>query len=181
MINVGMKVNAASKAGFFNRQAVINAVGRANAKNLSKAGAYIRQTGRFSLRRRKKSSKPGSPPSVHARDQFANLRNIRFSWDMSTGTMVVGSLKLNQVVMLNGSASSVPNLMEFGGINAIKEVSRDQGATWAPADGRYAKRSWYRYRTRYANYAPRPYMQPALEANLPKFPMLWKNSVRAAA
>ena len=42
------------KQFFFDRQIVIDAVGRAGAKNLSKAGSFIRRSARSSLRRRKK-------------------------------------------------------------------------------------------------------------------------------
>lgn len=47
-------------------------------KGLKSAGALLRKYAIRSLRRRKKASSPGSPPSVHSTHPYANLRNIRF-------------------------------------------------------------------------------------------------------
>ncbi|MCL4743749.1 MAG: hypothetical protein KJZ54_16250, partial [Phycisphaerales bacterium] len=53
------------KQMFFDRPKVRRAVDAARRKVLSKAGAFIRQTARTSIRKRKGSSKPGNPPHSH--------------------------------------------------------------------------------------------------------------------
>lgn len=147
-------VSFESKKLFFDRQIVIDAVGRATAHNLSKAGAFVQRRARSSLRRRKRTSEPGSPPSVHSRDPVATLKNIWFVFDPQNTSVVVGPLKLNQSSLVGSSQPTVPALHEYGGTALVGK------------------------RRRRARYAPRPFMGPAMQSELPKFPDLWKNSVR---
>jgi hypothetical protein len=74
-------ISAQATKMFFDRKAVIDAAGRPQAANLSKAGAFVRTAARSSLRRRKAVSAAGSPPSVHSRDSFRTLKTILFAWD----------------------------------------------------------------------------------------------------
>jgi len=141
---------------FFDRQIVIDAVGRASAKNLSQAGSFIRQSARSSLRRRKKVSPPGEPPSVHTQDRVATLKNIWFVFDPARRSVVVGPLKLNGSKLHGSNRATVPSLHELGGAAVV--------------GGRKRKRR--------AKYAPRPFMGPAMERELPKFAGLWANSVK---
>ncbi len=145
------------KQFFFDRQIVIDAVGRASAKNLSQAGSFIRRSARSSLRRRKKVSPPGEPPSVHTQDRVATLKNIWFVFDPAQRSVVVGPLKLNGSRLDGSNRQTVPSLHELGGTAVI--------------GGR-------RKRKRRAKYAPRPFMGPAMERELPKFAGLWANSVK---
>ena len=154
-------VSFQSKQMFFDRQAVIDAVGKANARNLSKAGAFVRRAARSSLRRRKRVSLPGTPPSVHSRDPVASLKNIWFVFDPVSRSVVVGPLKLNGPVRLRGSnRTTVPALHELGGVAVIREGPRR------------------RRRERLATYPKRPFMGSAMHRELPKFPGLWANSVK---
>lgn len=145
------------KQFFFDRQIVIDAVGRASAKNLSQAGSFIRRSARSSLRRRKKVSPPGQPPSVHTQDRVATLKNIWFVFDPAQRSVVVGPLKLNGSRLEGSNRQTVPSLHELGGTAVV--------------GGR-------RKRKRRAKYAPRPFMGPAMERELPKFVGLWANSVK---
>ena len=145
------------KQFFFDRQIVIDAVGRASAKNLSKAGSFIRRSARSSLRRRKKVSPPGEPPSVHTQDRVATLKNIWFVFDPAQRSVVVGPLKLNGSRLEGSNRQTVPSLHELGGTAVV--------------GGR-------RKRKRRAKYAHRPFMGPAMERELPKFAGLWANSVK---
>lgn len=145
------------KQFFFDRQIVIDAVGRATAKNLSQAGSFIRRSARSSLRRRKKVSPPGQPPSVHTQDRVATLKNIWFVFDPARRSVVVGPLKLNGSRLEGSNRQTVPSLHELGGTAVV--------------GGR-------RKRRRRAKYAPRPFMGPAMERELPKFAGLWANSVK---
>jgi hypothetical protein len=146
------------KQFFFDRQIVIDAVGRAGAKNLSKAGSFIRRSARSSLRRRKKASPPGEPPSVHSQDRVATLKNIWFVFDPRQRSVVVGPLKLNGSKLEGSDRATVPALHERGGVAVVKDRRKR--------------------RRRRAKYAPRPFMGPAMERELPKFEGLWANSVK---
>ena len=70
-----------AKQLFFDRRLVQNRMSKANRKALSKAGAFIRRRARSSLRRRKRVSAPGQPPSVHSTDGVATLKNILFAYE----------------------------------------------------------------------------------------------------
>jgi hypothetical protein len=145
-----------SKRLFFDRQIVTNMVGKTAVKNLSKAGSYIQRSARSSLRRRKKSSAPGTPPSVHSKDRFANLKNIWFVFDPATASVVVGPVRLNSSGLVGSNRPTVPALHELGG-TAVVGMGK---------------------RRRRARYAARPFMGPAMQRELPKFEKLWANSVK---
>jgi hypothetical protein len=145
------------KQMFFDRQAVIDVVGRANAKNLSRAGSFIRRSARSSLRRRKRVSEPGQPPSVHTQDRVATLKNIWFVFERRRASVVVGPLRLNGSTLRGSNRSTVPELHELGG-SAVLESRKKK-------------------RRRRARYAARPFMGPAMKRELPKFEGLWANSV----
>ena len=109
---------------FFDRQAVIDRIGQANRKALSKVGAFIRRRARSSLRRRKRPSPPGNPPSVHSDDSIATLKNILFAYEPQHDSLVVGPVGLNQRFFIGpqlGSAT-VPQLHEFGSRVKVREV-----------------------------------------------------------
>lgn len=143
------------KRFFFDRAYVQNVLGKESAKALGKAGAFVQRRARSSLRRRKKTSAPGTPPSAHSGDNVATLKNIWFALDPRSLSVVVGPLKLNHLV--DNSAGTVPALHEFGGTARLR--------------GRVRRGQKPRLRT--ARYPARPFMGPALEAEAPKFPSLW--------
>lgn len=171
------------KHAFFDRAEVIREIGRRNAAALSKAGSWVRRTARQSMRRRKKASSPGTPPSAHSKDNVATLKNILFAWDRSRQSVVVGPVRLNQVQQswITGGNSSVPGIHEFGDVVTVREVSRDKGKTWRRRDMRRTPRTWERFRSRRAVYPPRPFMAPALAKEMPNFPELWAGSSSARA
>jgi len=136
---------------FFDRKAVLRAADRANRKNLSKAGAFIRTTARHSIRKRKGASPPGSPPSSHT---GLLKRFIFFGYDAVRKTVVVGPMRLNQKV------GDAPAALEYGGTSVVVTGTRR------------------RRRKRRVRIAARAYMGPALAKEAPKFPKLWTNSVR---
>lgn len=164
---------------FFDRQTVIDRMGRASRKALSKAGAFIRTRARSSLRRRKKPSPPGSPPSVHSRDSVATLKNILFAFGPHEQSLIVGPVKLNQREQdwITMGATTVPQIHEFGAVVNIHEMSRNKGKTWWRRDKRRNPRPWEIYRVRKAVYRPRPFMGPALEAEQDHIPDAWAGSV----
>jgi len=179
------------KKMFFDRKAVLEAVGRANAKVLSKAGAFVRRTAKSSIRKRKRVSRPGEPPSSHV----GTLRDlIYFGFDAASRSVVIGPTPFR-------GRAVVPRLLELGGSSGPRKNRRRKtrklgGAGEIRVDGSrsvYAKlRSTAQVqRANQTNeeffgpetlgpvhIEPRPYMGPALQKELPGLPALWANSVK---
>jgi hypothetical protein len=146
---IGMKLSQA-KSFFFDRKAVTSRVDKSTARVLSKMGAFVRTRAKGSIRKRKKISDPGSPPSSHA----GHLKNfIYFAYEPQRESVVVGPTLFGGAK----SAGKAPGLLEFGGTDVI--TGRKRGG-------------------QVAIYRPRPFMKPAMDAELPKFPELWKNTVK---
>ena len=131
---------------FFDSPRVQRAMDAASRAALSRAGAFIRQRAKTSIRKRKGSSRPGSPPHSHA----GHLRRlIFFAYDPGSESVVIGPVRFKQ--------GEAPSLLEFGG-RAVRE-------------GRRGRRRRVRYRRR-------PFMGPALAAEVPELPNRWRDSVR---
>jgi len=107
-------LSAKIKDVFFDRAGVIAKIGAANAKALNRVGGALRLTARRKLRRRKKASQPGQPPSVHSQDDFATLKNILYGLQ-GTDSVLIGPRALNQ------ARGTIPGLHEFGGQQKIAE------------------------------------------------------------
>ena len=187
---------------FFDRQAVIDAVGRANAQVLGRAGAFIQRRAKSSIRKRKRVSLPGEPPSSHV----GTLRNlIYFGFDTATQSMVVGPTPV-------GAIGLVPPTLEYGGPAVVHRNPRRRhrkvgdggeiriGGYRGKTSKRTSDGEWVTYtrlttaaqadRANQLNeelYGPefigggrieaRPYMGPALKAEMPNLPQLWASSV----
>jgi phage gpG-like protein len=134
---------------FFDRPKVTRAVDKAKRQALSRAGAFIRTTARSSIRKRKTSAPPGRPPHSHT---GLLKRFIFFGYDPATDSVVVGPVGFKR--------SNAPNVLEFGGTTVVER--RTKGTK----------------RRRRVRIGARPFMGPALEKERPKFPVLWRNSVR---
>jgi hypothetical protein len=109
-----------SRNGFFDRPAVIRAVGRAKAAVLSKFGAYVRRSARSSIRPDGKKgivSGPGEPPRSHV----GTLRKfLNFAWDPRSQSPVVGPEKTNQVFFdgaMRPVTGTVPGVPEHGALH----------------------------------------------------------------
>ena len=136
---------------FFDTDRVKRAAGAAARRNLSKAGAFVRTAARSSIRKRKRISAPGQPPSSHT---GLLKRFIFFGYDSARKTVVVGPMRLNQKV------GAAPEALEHGGRSTV--VSGRRG----------------RHRKRRIRIQARPFMGPAMRKEAPKFAGLWANSVR---
>lgn len=172
----GFTLTLKMKDLFFDRAAVIDRIGKARARNLSKAGAFVQKRARTSLRRRKRASAPGQPPSVHSKDKFATLKNILFAYDPAGDSVIVGPVGFRAAGTGIGPARApgdVPEALEHGGTLAIREVF--VRGKWRLSTVR--PRLGLRERTRPAVYAPRPFMGPALVAEQDAIAALWKDSV----
>ena len=102
---------------FFDQKKIIRAMDRATRQALSKAGAFVRRTAKSSIRKRKRKSAPGEPPSSHT----GKLRRfIFFAYEAQAQTVVIGPAKLTSV-MSEGAAET----LEHGGVSKI--VRRRKG------------------------------------------------------
>lgn len=165
---MNLTVNAV-KGNFFDRQAVINAVGKAERRVLSKAGANVRKKAMRSIRYGDRPSRPGRPPAGH-RTVLKTLRFkgkasskgpqavsplrefLFFSYDRATRTVVVGP------ALLSGKAGGQAlHALEHGGPSAVVDA---------------------RGRRHPITVRARPFMAPALAAEARNFPELFRNSVR---
>ncbi len=144
-------VGMVTKQMFFDRRAVRTRTDAGTRRVLSRFGAYVRTTARHSIRKRKRISDPGEPPSSHT---GLLRRLIFFGYDRDRRSVVIGPMRLNQKV------GDAPAALEYGG-------------TSMGVEGRRRRR-----RKRRVRIAARPYMGPAFEHEKPKLPAMWAGSVR---
>ncbi len=136
------------KEMFFDRPAVLKAAGRARVKTLSKAGAFIRTRAKTSIRARKGSSPPGTPPHSHT---HLLKRHIYFGYDRLSESVVAGPAKIKK--------GQAPRSLELGLRSEVSAYRR----------GKKVQRT--------VGIRKRPYMLPALQKEKPNFPELWLNSI----
>ena len=169
-------------------------VNKASFKSLGHAGAAIKLTARRSIRRRKRPSKPGSPPHTPT---GALKRVLRHDVNESKQQAVIGPV--------NEYARTIWHLHEFGGTlrprarllkqtrfrvgqfgpvrRSGKKFTRARLLTEAQArratqlvqEENDSRRQNARGTRR---YPARPFMRPALLVNRPRLPRFWENSVR---
>ena len=133
---------------FFDTKAVRGKVDRTTRRVLSRFGAFVRRTARSSIRKRKKTSPSGSPPSSHT---GLLKKFIFFGYEPRKRSVVIGPSRLSK----NGRGQA-PQLLEYGGTGSVR---------------RRGKRRRSRVR-------PRPFMGPAFEKEQPKLPAMWRDSVK---
>ncbi len=193
---------------FFDRKAVIDKVGAARRKVLSRFGAFVRKTAHDSIRKRKTASQPGNPPHSH---EGSLRRKIAFGYDPRVESVVIGPTPLNKVFFntdIVAVRGIVPEILEYGGTAGVVEkafrVGGEGPVVWERRDlrrmGKVALLAALRenkkrgfamparggnfivptrhHRFRTYHVAARPYMRPAFEKEKPKLPALWLNSVK---
>lgn len=139
---------------FFDDQAVLREVDAAKRKVYAKAGAFIRRTAKTSIRKRKKVSEPGKPPSSHT---GSLKRLVFFAYDRMAQTVVIGPLPFKR--------GTAPRVLELGGRTTVRSL-------WAgllPRGFADTRRVVY--------VRKRPFMGPAMAKELPNFPDLWRGQV----
>jgi len=141
---------------FFDRPAVKQAVDKGTRKALSKWGAYVRTAAKSSIRKRKKSSAPGQPPSSH---QGSLKKLIFFAFDPGRESVVAGPLSFGK----NPGA----DVLEYGGMHSIflRQPRRNDG-TRGPS------------KTIRVKYRAFPFMGPAEEQVRGELPNIWRNSIK---
>lgn len=164
MISLNLK---AAMEGFFDREKVLKAAGKARTKVLNESGRIVRKRALASIKYADLPSLPGRPPHAHrSRSRTRTSRStgktrtrsvsflkefLWYKYDFSSQSAVVGPERLSSTVDPN----SLPAL-ERGGTSTILD---------------HGKR-------RKVNIAARPFMWPALAAERPLLERLWKDSVR---
>jgi hypothetical protein len=139
------------KGSFFDAPKVVRAVDKATRRVLSKFGAYVRTAAKSSIRKRKKASAAGCPPSSHT---GLLKKFIFFGYDTATRSVVIGPIRLNST---DGTA---PAALEYGGMTRI--TTRRKGPRITVS----------------AKIVSRPFMHPALQKELPKLPATWADSIK---
>lgn len=165
---------------FFDWPRIIRMEKNSRPRVLSRAGAFIRQRARSSIKKRKAISSPGKPPSSH---EGTLRRYLYFGYDAHSESVVIGPAATNQLFFDRHRMpvrGTIPSVLEYGGQITILEVFKY--GKWRRADLRSRIRIAglpTRYRT--VNIKPRPFMGPAFEAEMPNFPELWRDSIKQAA
>ena len=160
---------------FFNSKKVIDRVDAARRRVLSRQGAFVRTAARSSIRKRKKASAPGQPPSSH---EGSLKRFLLFYYDPQAETVVIGPQRTSTAATGVGGEPAT-QVLEYGGDVLMHEVQRK--GRWVRRPPRAAaKEAGYgaRTRVRRARVAARPYMAPALERAMKDLAKDWKGEVR---
>jgi hypothetical protein len=155
---LGMKLNDAKS--FFSPPNLMNSVDKAEFKMLGHFGGEVRKIARRSIRRRKRTARPGQAPS----NRTGLLRdNIFYVVEFDRGVVTIGPVQLNGT----GSSGSIPipQLLEEGGQVRRTRLSTDR-------NGKVS------YQNETLEYAPHPYMGPAFEKAKAFLPGLLKGSVK---
>lgn len=168
------------RGDFFNPGKVLAAMDKATAKALTKAGAFVRTSAKSSLRYAKKASIPGQPPKVHRGNSFqrpsVNKKTgqvvkrsvsplkelIFFAYSSATKSVVIGPMEFRAS---KNAKYKVPSILERGGSGAQVQYK------WAGKGQRIPVNA-------VVTIAKRPFMQPALDKNVPKFPNLFSGTVK---
>ena len=109
---------------FFDKKAVRDKVDAGTRRVLSKFGAFVRRTARSSIRKRKKTSSPGSPPSSHT---GLLKKFIFFGYDPRKDSVVIGPVRLTQK-----GRGEAPSLLEYGGSTKVEHREKRKRAKVRP-------------------------------------------------
>ena len=109
------KFNFRVKNMFFDRIKVHRHLDTRSRKVLSRFGAYVRQTAKSSIKRRKGTSAPGNPPFSHV---GTLKRHIYFAFDSQSRSVVIGP-----VIFPGKSGKALPAL-EYGGKSVRNDGQR---------------------------------------------------------
>jgi hypothetical protein len=156
---------AQMKSWFFDTQRVIRAVEKGRIRALSKVGAFVRTRMKSIIRKRKKISQPGSPPSSH----IGLLKKlIFFAYDPGPASVVIGPALTTQTSIDAAGRpiqGAIPGVLERGGQIRVREPG-----WWRRGGGRAAP-------MRVVTVAARPYAGPALAAEQRKIPEAFRDCV----
>ncbi len=162
-----LKVGFRSTGMFFDRQVVVDALTSVERQKLSKFGAFVRQTARRSIIKRKSISKRGSPPSSHT---GGLKRLIFFAFDPVRRSVVIGP----ELFPGLGMGPYPTEALEYGGSSIAKQRVFIRGRRRA-SGGRSLRRG--RVIKKKIKIAQRPFMGPAFEKQHKNVAQLWADSI----
>jgi hypothetical protein len=145
---IGLGVDQA-KGLFFDSRGVQAATTRAERRVLPRFGAYVRRSARSSIRKRKRTSAPGQPPSSHT---GLLKRFIFFAYEPRHRSVVIGPVRLNQK-----TGEALPALEHGGRVRIVSRKCR---------------------RRKTVTIRPRPFMGPAFEREKTGLSAMWRDSIR---
>ncbi|MEL6896243.1 MAG: hypothetical protein AAFP90_09090 [Planctomycetota bacterium] len=148
-----------------NRPTITQMMDRKTRRALIRAGAFVRRRARSQLRRRKRVSRPGQPPSVHSRDKFATLKNILFAFDERSFAVIVGPREIGRRYPNILPGETVGEVQEVGGRMIVFEIQQSRGRWLAVSFNRYRSHIG-RKRTRTVTVRSRPNMVLALRREM---------------
>jgi len=164
-----------AKSGFntkfyLDKKAVIDAVGKAEAKVMGRTGALVRTIMKRSMKKKKGHAPAGQPPYKHQE----NLAKVEFAFDPKSHSVVIGPAKLGNgkapEIQDKGGTVKVSGIMTRKGIFIPLYVMNARGRRAAIASGKVVKRD--------AEVKARPFSVPALEAAEPLLAKPWKGAVK---
>lgn len=155
---------------YFDKKAVIDAVGKAEAKVMGRKGALVRAIMKRSMRKKKGHAPAGQPPYRHQ----GNLAKVEFAFDPKSHSVVIGPAKLG-----NGKA---PEIQDKGGVVEVSGIMTRRGQ-FVPlfvmdAKGRQAAIASGKVVKVKAKVEARPFSAPALEIATPLLAKEWKGKVK---
>lgn len=133
---------------------------------LKRCGAYLRGVVRRTLRRRKRRSAPGEPPSVHSPSAVKTLKNVIY--------VVRGDNVAVAPRVLPGSRYVVPDVLEEG--KTIWRKPRKRRKRKRPSARKRTKRRGI-VRAHWARYKARPFMRISYETGLERIDEIWTKTV----
>lgn len=167
---------------FFDSEKVIRKTTEGERRLLSRGGAFIRQTAKRSMRKRKKVSDPGQPPS----SRVGHIKKfLYFAYDARRRSVVVGPARFAKgeaPQLLEEGGSATRQLLKLGQVQGrdnrgrfTKKQLQEVGPDYhGPTEYRHSRRA----PRRRVNYRARPYMRPAFLQELPKVREQLKGSIR---
>lgn len=189
---LGMRID---KSLFFDRQKVIDAVGKAEAKVMARGGGLVRTIARRSMKKRKGSAEHGTPPSVHKGTIRNGRYGVLFAYEPEKHSTVIGPSQIG--------GSDALDALEHGGrfrrrvrkyppgkgraasprqLAALQRLRKQKKSTRAERLGRAVRVQPQRV-TETVSYpsGERAYafMGPALEKARPKLADPWADSITA--
>jgi len=165
----------------FDKQKLKKKAETATFTSLSEAGGAVRKTAKRSIRKRKKASKPGSPPHT----QTGMLKRvIRFSSKDSCSACSAKTKASKRY-----SSLIKPHRFKVGEHGPIRAKQHGSKTKFARIELRtaaqanratrlIAEENERRSDNKPRHYPKRPFMKPALEANRSRLPTFWANSVK---
>lgn len=187
-VSVGIKFSM-----FFDRQTVIDLIGKAEAKVLGWQGGTVRKIAQYSIKRKgygraepvrekakarwleevhkQPASPAGTPPYTHG-GRFSLREDIVYAFDPSTHSAVIGPW---QCPWLNA-------LHEQGGDLPVTEYRTGGGRFfWRRSASRAPRGAVPTGAQSVAHYPSRSFMKRALNVAKEQLPQLWRGTVTAAA